>query len=98
MTSACNLSIDERLSRIERMVVLSTKDVLNVSEVALLLNRSESRVRHMVSERIIPYYKVGSRTMFRKSEIEAHMLKSENRVPSMAEIETQATTRSVLKK
>ena len=95
--NSSNLSIDERFDRIERMVIIGSKDVLNVSEVAMLLNRSESRIRHMVSERLIPYYKVGSRTMFRKSEIEAQMLKAENRVPSMAEIETEAATRCAVR-
>ncbi len=83
-------NIEERLDRIEKMVILAGKDVLNVSEVAMLLGRSESRIRHMVSERLLPYYKVGGRTMFRKSEIEAQML--QNRVPTMAEINSQAAT------
>ena len=92
MKKSNNLSIEERFDRIERMVILAGKDVLSVAEVAMLLGRSESRIRHMVCERLLPYYKVGSRTMFRKSEIEAHMLKVANRIPSMEEIKTQATT------
>lgn len=91
-------NLEERLDRIERMVVIAGKEVLNVAEVAMMLNRSESRVRHMVSERLLPYYKVGSRTMFRKSEIEAQMLKKENRVPTMAEIESQAATYAAINK
>lgn len=85
--------IEERLDRIERMVIIAGKEVLNVAECALLLNRSESRIRHMVSERLIPYYKVGSRTMFRKSEVEAHILQSQNRVPTMGEIKSKAAIR-----
>jgi excisionase family DNA binding protein len=75
------------------MVIIAGKEVLNVAECALLLNRSESRIRHMVSERLIPYYKVGSRTMFRKSEVEAHILQSQNRVPTMGEIKSKAAIR-----
>lgn len=90
-------NLEERLERIERMVVLASKDVLDVSECAMLLNRSESRIRHMVSERLLPYYKAGGRTLFRKSEIEAHLLKRENRVPTMEEIESRAATRVALR-
>ena len=86
------MSIEERLERIERTIVLASKEILNVAECALLLGKSESRIRHMISERMIPYYKVGGRTVFSKSELEKHMLQSDNRVPTMAEIESQAAT------
>jgi hypothetical protein len=93
-----NKNIEERLDRIERMVIIAGKEVLNVAECALMLNKSESRIRHMVSERLIPYYKVGSRTMFRKSEIESQMLQRENRIPTIAEIQSQAAIRVAVKK
>ena len=91
-------NIAERLEKIERMMILAAKDVLNVSECAILLNRSESRIRHMVCQRLIPYYKVGSRTLFSKADIEAHLLQKNNRIPSMAEIEAQAATYTATRK
>ena len=41
------MSIEERLERIERLFTLAFKKALNVTEVAMLLGVSESRVRHM---------------------------------------------------
>ena len=63
------MSIEERLTRIERIVLIGSKNVLDASEVAMMLNISESRVRHLVSERSIPHYKQGVKTFFRKSAL-----------------------------
>lgn len=45
------MTIEQRLERIERTVTLAFKKVLNVSDMALMLGVSESRVRHIASER-----------------------------------------------
>ena len=41
------MGVEERLERIERLLLLGSKEVLNTSEIALLLGISESRVRHL---------------------------------------------------
>ncbi len=82
--------IEERLNRIERLVMIGAKEVLTASEVALLLGISESRVRHKASNLELPYYKYGKSLYFKKSEIEATLLK--DKVESQHEINSRATT------
>ena len=85
------MSIDERLARIEARLAMSVSEVMTVREVALLLGRSESRIRHLVSRREIPHYKNDrGQVTFRKSEIEEWRLGQ--RVPTNAEIESKAAT------
>lgn len=84
------MSTDERLARIERMIIMSSKNALNTKEVAIMLDISESRVRHLIMEKSIPYYKQGKKTYFKKSEIEDWMLQT--RYETKAEIESKAST------
>lgn len=84
------MSTDERLARIERMIIMSSKNALNTKEVAIMLDISESRVRHLIMEKSIPYYKQGKKTYFKKSEIEDWMLHT--RYETKAEIESKAST------
>lgn len=84
------MSTDERLARIERMIIMSSKNALNTKEVAIMLDISESRVRHLIMEKSIPYYKQGKKTYFKKSEIEDWMLHT--RYETNAEIESKAST------
>lgn len=90
------MNIEQRLERIERLLIIGSKEVLTTSDVALLLNISESRVRHLASAREIPYYKQGSRTFFKKSEIEEWQLSQ--RIPTNKEIKRRATTYTVINK
>lgn len=90
------MEIEERLDRLELLVILSSKEALNTREVALMLNLSESRIRHMTSDREIPYYKQGGKVFFKKSEIEKWQL--QNRVPTNQEINNKATTYVVCNK
>lgn len=78
----------KRLERIERLLVISTKEAFNVEEAAMFLGLSESRVRHLVWEKEIPYYKRGTNVFFRKSELEDWML--QDRIPTIDEIEQEA--------
>ena len=89
------MSADERLARIERLILIQSKEALTVSEVSLMLGLSESRVRHLTSEKELPYYKKGKNTYFKKSEIEKWMLSE--RVPTNSEIRSQATTHCIIK-
>lgn len=48
------MSIEQRLERLERIMLLQFKNVLNVDDVAIILSVSTDRVRHLVSKRLIP--------------------------------------------
>lgn len=85
------MSIEERLERMERLLVIGTKNVLNTAEAALMLGVSESRVRHLCCERRLPYYKQCGKTYYRKQEIEDWMLAE--RIPTDNEISSIAATR-----
>lgn len=54
------------------------------------------RVRHLVSKRLIPHYKQGNRTFFKKSEIEEWQLS--DRIPTNAEINSKAATHIAINK
>lgn len=85
------MSIEQRLERIETLVALKVKDVLSVKEVAVLIGRSESRIRHLVSQREIPHYKNDmGQVSFLKSEVEAWRLG--RKVQTVAELDSSAST------
>lgn len=84
------MDIEQRLERIEKLLIVGMKEVLTTSDLALLLNVSSSRIRHLTSAREIPYYKQGCRTYFKKSEIEAWQLSQ--RIATNEEINSQAST------
>ena len=90
------MGVEERLERIERLLLLGSKEVLNTSEIALLLGISESLVRHLTNAKKIPHYKQGNKVYFRKKEIEAWQLQS--RVPTDDEIRSMGTTYAVTHK
>lgn len=67
--------IMRELQEIKKILLLGSKEVLNVDDVATLLGVSKDRVYHMVSNRDIPCYKRGNRSVFfKKREIEDWML------------------------
>lgn len=87
--------MQEQLDRIEKLVRLNSKGVLDVEEVALMLNVSKSRIYHLVSSRNIPHYKQGKKVYFKKSEVEEWQL--QDRIPTNAEIDSKASTYIVTK-
>lgn len=86
-----NDEIRQTLGEIKRSVIVMLKNVWNVSELAMVLNVSESRVRHMASEQVIPTYKQNGALYFKRDEIEAWQ--TANRTASKAEIDIQAATK-----
>lgn len=90
------MSTEERLARIERLILISSKNVLSVKEAALMLDVSESRVRHLVCDSTLPYYRQGKKIYFKKTDIESWMLNE--RIPCKSEIECQATTYMAIRK
>lgn len=47
------------------------EEPLNVSQAARFLGLKEGTLYNMVSQRVIPYHKVGRRVLFRQAELEA---------------------------
>ena len=90
------MGVEERLERIERLILLGSTAVLNTLKLDLLLGLSVSRVRHLTSAKKIPHYKQGNKIYFRKKEIEAWQLQS--RVPTDDEIRSRGTTYAVTHK
>lgn len=91
------MSIEQRLERIENLLSMTAKKVLSVKEVAALLGRSESRIRHLVSTRKIPHYKNDKgHVSFLRSEIEEWLLGQ--KIPTAADTESIATTYVALNK
>ena len=90
------MGVEERLERIERLLLISSKEALNTSEVALLLDISESRVRHLTCAKKSPHYQQGNNIYFKKKEIEAWQLQS--RIQTNDEIKSRGTTYAVTHK
>lgn len=90
------MSVEERLERIERLLVLSSKAVFNTKEAAMFLGISETRLYHLVSEKAVPYYKRGNANYFKKSELENWM--TAQRIHTESELRSQATTRVAIHK
>lgn len=88
------MNVEDRLERIERLILIGSKTVLDAKEVAVLLGISESRVRHLVCDREIPHYKQGRNVYFSKSEIERWQL--QDRIPTNEEIRRKAVNYTVL--
>lgn len=84
--------IEEHLEHIETLLSLSVSQVMNVKQVALLLGRSESRIRHLVANREIPHYKNSrGQISFILSEIEDW--RKGEKVATVDDIDSEAATR-----
>lgn len=81
-------AVMERLESIERMTLLSAKNVLDLSDVALLTGYSKKYLRLLIARREIPHYRRGNRLYFSRDEIDGWML--EQRIPTNDETERQA--------
>lgn len=84
------MTIEQRLLRIEAILVISTKNVLSTSEAAMMLGVTSDYLRHLVCQRAIPHYKKGRNTYFKKSEIESWQL--ERKVPTFDELSAKGAT------
>lgn len=90
-------TIQQSLERIETLLSLRVKEVLSVKEVAALLGKSESRIRHMASGREIPHYKNSQgKLSFLRKEIDDWLLGT--KVLTNQELGIQASTRIALKR
>lgn len=85
-----NEELKEAIGEMKRSMIVMMKNVWSVKDLALVLDISESRVRHMASEQVIPTYKQNGSLFFKREEIEAWQTK--NRTASRDEINAQAST------
>lgn len=91
------MNIDERLERIEHLLAMTAKKVLSVKEVAAMLGRSESRIRHLVAQRKIPHYKNDlGHISFLRAEIDEWRLGM--KILTVQDIESKAVTYTKLNK
>jgi excisionase family DNA binding protein len=83
-----NLTIEQRLDRIEQLLI-GTKKVLNFDEASKYLQLSKSHLYKMTSTCKIPHYKPnGKRIYFNTEELEKWLLS--NRITTVDEIEEEA--------
>ena len=82
------------LEELKRINLLGVKEVLTVADVAALTGLSVSRIHHLAHAREIPYYKPNGKLFFKKSEVNAWMLR--NRQDSVSDFISAAETRSVI--
>lgn len=85
------LTTEERLERIERLLVMQVFKPLEVKDAAVLLKVSENRIRHLVAAREIPHYRnERGGISFVKEELERWKLG--RKVPTNKEIDSRAAT------
>ena len=80
--------IKVQLDRIEKLTLLSAKNVLCLDDVMLLTGLSKSHLYKLTCSHQIPFYKPNKIIYFDRSEIENWM--KQNRVATTNEIETEA--------
>lgn len=87
--------IEARLERIERLLTelyaAAAPKPLNVDETAAYIDTSKFHVYKLTSARRIPYYRpTGKQLFFRKSDLDAYLLR--NRREAADEVEEQAAS------
>lgn len=80
----------EAVREVRSIVAVFMKNVWDVEDCAIALKVSASRVRHMASDNVLPYYKQNGSLFFKREEIEAWQ--TAHRTASKDEINAQATT------
>lgn len=84
------------LRDIKRSINVLLKNVWSVSDLASVLDLSESRIRHMAADGLFPYYKQKGCLYFRREEIEAWL--TTHRHESQDEIKAKAANYISLKR
>jgi len=91
-----NLKIDERLDRIERLLV-SNKKVLTFEEVCDYTGISRSYLYKLTSQKIIPFSKPNGKVIFfNKEKLDSWLLQNQSK--SKTEIQQDALSYSLKKK
>lgn len=75
----------KKLEEIKSYSLLAAKEMLSVTDMALLTGFKQSYVRKMAEEGLIPYYKpFGKQLFFKKSEV--NEILATHHVPSIQEL------------
>ena len=83
------LKIFNKLEELEKLTLLSAKEMLTIDEAARYLEMSKSYLYIMTCKKQIPYYKPnGKRLYFKKTELNEWL--QSNRVSSVNEAESSA--------
>lgn len=81
----------EKLDKIEKLTILSAKNVLCFNDVAILTGLSKSHLYKLTCSHQIPHYKPnGKQIYFDRTEVENWM--KQNKIATTAEIEQAATS------
>ncbi len=84
-----NQLILEKLNRLERLIIDSTKEILNVEDLINYTGYKRSYIYKLVHNNILPYSKPNGKTLFFvKAEIDSWLL--QNKSKSISQIEDQA--------
>lgn len=84
-----NQLIIEKLNKLERLILDSTKEILNIEDVINLTGYKRSYVYKLVHKNILPFSKPNGKALFfEKSEIHSWML--QNKSKSISQIEEEA--------
>lgn len=89
-------NINARLDRIERLTLISAKNILDLEETAVLTGYSKDHLYRLTSQKQIPHFKKSKKLFFKKQDIEDWM--TEDRVLTEAEINQQASTYTAIHK
>ena len=94
----CNVQeLNDRLDRIEKLTLVSSKNVLTLDEAVIVTGLSKGYIYRLTSARSIPHYKHNGRGLyFKKDEIEKWLTKQ--RIKTQSEIDSEATTYLATKK
>lgn len=87
---------EAQFQKIEAITLIGVKEALTVKEASILLSISEDRLRHLMCEKLIPYYKNGGKVYLSKKELTEWQLK--DRIPTNEELTMKAKTRLLLKR
>ena len=89
------IELKNELQQIKQFTLLGAKQVLTMSDAALLTGLSKSHIYKCVCKKNIPYWKSqgGKLTYFDKDELNSWML--QHRVKTSAEIEQEAVVYTV---
>ena len=78
----------KRLDEMEKTIIATKKNVLNVDEVCILTGLSKSSIYKFTMDKTIAHYKKAKHLFFDRLEVEAWM--KSNRVDSVEEIKDKA--------
>ena len=83
-------NINARLDRIERLTLISAKNILDLEETCLFTGMSKGHLYRLTSGRQIPFFRKNRKLYFKKSDLETWM--TETPCASVKDINSKAST------